>query len=150
MIQKRTVLALLAGLSLTSVVMAEAQPSMTVYRSASCGCCSKWIKHIENHGFDVVDKVLDDVNPIKQRYGVPFKLASCHTALVDGYIIEGHVPAQDIKTLLADKPPVAGLSVPGMPVGTPGMEMGGRVDDYSIIAFDRDGGDKIFRRVAKQ
>ncbi|MDT8405828.1 MAG: DUF411 domain-containing protein [Methylococcales bacterium] len=150
MIKNRLTAGLLSSVLLWSgSALAENKPSMTVYRSASCSCCSKWVKHIENNGYDVVDKIVEDVNPVKQRLKVPFQLASCHTAMVDGYVIEGHVPAQDIDALLAKKPAVAGLSVPGMPAGTPGMEMGGRVDAYNVVAFDRDGGQRIFRSVGQ-
>ena len=117
---------------------------ITVYRSPTCGCCSAWIDHLEAHGFSVRDVVTDDVADQKQRLGVPQKLASCHTAVIDGYVIEGHVPADDIKRLLNSRRPVAGLAVPGMPAGSPGMEMGERKDDFPVVAFDRDGEFSLF------
>jgi len=109
-----------------------------VYRSPTCGCCSKWIKHLEESRFSVKDYVTNDVQVIKDKYGVPGEMASCHTAIVDGYVIEGHVPAADILKLINNKPNVIGISVPGMPVGTPGMDMGGRKDAYQVVSFDKD------------
>lgn len=115
-----------------------------VYRSPSCGCCSKWLAHLKENQFDVVDHVTNDVQAIKDKYGVPENMASCHTALVNGYVVEGHVPAADIKKLLKLKPAVIGISVPGMPVGTPGMEMGGRKDPYKVISFDKEKKYQVF------
>ena len=119
---------------------------ITVYRSPTCGCCSKWIKHLEENQFNIKDIVSDDMQAIKEKYGVPRNMASCHTAIVDGYVIEGHVPARDIKRLLKIKPKVIGISVPGMPSGTPGMEMGGRKDPYQVISFDKEGKSEVFSR----
>ena len=113
---------------------------MTVYRSPTCGCCEKWLSHVEKHGFAVKDMPTDDMAAIKAKLGVPEYLSSCHTAVVDGYVVEGHVPAGDIKKLLAEKKTTAaGLTVPGMPAGTPGMEMGGKKDKFAVIVFDRQG-----------
>lgn len=112
---------------------------ITVYHSPSCGCCKGWIEHLRAHGFSVNDVPRADVAPTKQQLGLPGELASCHTAVIDGYVIEGHVPADDIKRLVADKPALAGLAVPGMPVGSPGMEMGARKDPFTVLGFDRDG-----------
>lgn len=108
-----------------------------VYRSPTCGCCSKWIKHLQENNFVVKDFVTNDVQVIKDKYGVPGEMASCHTAVVNGYVVEGHVPAADIRELLKMKSNVIGVSVPGMPVGTPGMDMGGRKDPYQVVSFDR-------------
>ncbi|MCK5191656.1 MAG: DUF411 domain-containing protein [Methylococcales bacterium] len=115
-----------------------------VYRSPTCGCCSKWLAHLKENQFIVKDNVTDDVQAIKDKYGVPENMASCHTALVDGYVIEGHVPAADIKKLLKIKPAVIGISVPGMPSGTPGMEMGGRKDPYKVVSFDKENKYQVF------
>ena len=112
---------------------------ITVYRSPTCGCCKGWIDHLRQHGFEVNDVQQADVNPTKAELGLPGELASCHTAVVDGYVIEGHVPADDIKRLVAEKPELAGLAVPGMPVGPPGMEMGERKDPFTVLGFRRDG-----------
>ena len=115
----------------------DVSPEMLVYRSPSCGCCGKWLEHVKSHNFNVVDKLLDDVKSIKAQHGVTPELASCHTALVNGYVVEGHVPAEDIKKLLASKPPVLGIAAPGMPVGSPGMEMGTQQDVYNVVSFDK-------------
>jgi hypothetical protein len=107
-----------------------------VYRSPECTCCGGWIDHLKTHGFKIKDFRTPDIEAVKQKYNVPDNLTSCHTAIVNGYVIEGHVPAQDIKRLLQEKPNVLGLSVPQMPVGTPGMEMGNQKDPFSVFAFD--------------
>ncbi len=119
---------------------------ITVYRSPSCGCCSGWIKHLQEHQFNVIDIKTNNMNKLKQKYGIPSKLASCHTAIIDDYVIEGHVPAADIKQLLSQKPNIIGLTVPEMPVGTPGMEMGNRKDPFSVLTFDKDGNTTIFKQ----
>jgi hypothetical protein len=115
-----------------------------VYRSPSCGCCSKWIAHLKENQFIVKDHVTDDMQEIKNKVGVPGAMSSCHTALVNGYVIEGHVPAADIKKLLKLKPAVIGISVPGMPVGTPGMEMGDKKDAYKVVSFDKKQNYQVF------
>ncbi len=118
--------------------------SITVYRSPTCGCCSAWIEHLERHDFQVTDIKTQEMRTIKQRHGVPARLASCHTAIIDGYVIEGHVPADDIKRLLRQRPQVAGLSVPQMPVGSPGMEQGSRKDPFAVVQFERNGAFEAF------
>lgn len=123
-----------------------AEPEMTVYKSPTCGCCGKWITHMEENGFKVNAIDVLDMNIVKEKYGIDRKLASCHTAVVDGYFVEGHVPSADVKRLLSEKPDVLGLTVPGMPVGSPGMEMGGRVDHYSVIAIDKEGNAGVFNQ----
>lgn len=117
-----------------------------VYRSPDCQCCHRWIAHLQQHDFKVIDIIMQDLSTVKEKAGVPAVMGSCHTALVDGYVIEGHVPADDIKRLLIDKPDLLGLSVPRMPVGTPGMEMGERQDDFAVISFDKAGQYRIFNR----
>ncbi|WP_305909225.1 DUF411 domain-containing protein [Methylomarinum roseum] len=124
--------------------MAGGVPEIVVYRSPTCGCCGKWVQHLRDQRFKIKDVVSDDMQAIKDKYGVPREMASCHTAVIDGYVIEGHVPARDIKRLLEMKPDVVGISVPGMPVGTPGMEMGGRKDPYQVISFDKEGRYRVF------
>lgn len=119
-------------------------PLMTVYKSPSCGCCGDWVKHIQANGFRVETREIADVTPIRRRYGVPEYLASCHTAVVGGYAIEGHVPATDVRRLLREKPKVRGLAVPGMVVGSPGMEQG-PPQPYATLAFD-DRGARVFMR----
>lgn len=117
---------------------------IVVYRSPTCGCCSKWLSHLKKHQFNIKDIVTEDVDSIKAQYGVPKNMASCHTAIVDGYVIEGHVPAADIKKLITIKPKVVGLSVPGMVTGSPGMEMGEKKDPFKVISFDDKGKYKVF------
>lgn len=117
---------------------------IVVYRSPTCGCCHKWVEHLKKHQFTVKDIVTEDVNAMKQKYGVPAAMQSCHTAIVNGYVVEGHVPAADIIALLNKRPEVVGISVPAMPVGTPGMEMGGRKDPFKVIAFDKNGQFSVF------
>lgn len=116
---------------------------ITVYRSASCGCCKGWIDHLKEHNFDVKDITVDDVNQFKRQFNVPQQAASCHTAIVNGVTIEGHVPAQDIKRLLKDKGDIRLLTVPAMPSGTPGMDTPGAPRDqfrvYSVNEADEVG-----------
>jgi hypothetical protein len=141
---KTIFLSLALALSNTAVVANETI-DMTVYRSPTCSCCKRWVSHVEQNGFKVKDIVTDGVQAIKDQNGITPAIASCHTALVGGYAIEGHVPASDIKTLLQNKPKVAGISVPGMPVGTPGMEMGGKKDAYDVISFDKEQKTQVFK-----
>jgi hypothetical protein len=117
---------------------------IVVYRSPTCECCGKWLEHMKKNNFNVKDIVTDDVQAIKNKYGVPEAMASCHTAIVDGYVIEGHVPANDIIKLLKTKPEIIGIAVPGMPSGTPGMEMGDRKDAYNVMSFDKENHFEIF------
>ena len=119
---------------------------ITVNRSPDCQCCHKWIKHLETHGFTVIDQVTHNLESVEARTRVPTALRSCHTAVVEGYLIEGHVPAGDIKQLLQQKPDIIGLTVPQMPVGTPGMEMGPRKDRFTVISFDDAEQYRIFNR----
>lgn len=120
------------------------QLAITVYKSPSCGCCGDWAIHLEQHGFQVTPVNLADLSSVKTRLGVPQRLRSCHTAVIGDFVIEGHVPAEDIKTLVAQRNGY-GLAVPGMPVGSPGMEMGDRKEAFEVIAFDRDGGIKTVK-----
>lgn len=136
-------LLLVAGFFVVRATDAQDLPAITVYKSPSCGCCAKWVDHLEENGFDVKSIDTPDVNPTKMQHGVPGELASCHTALVDGYVVEGHVPADVIKKMLEEEPEIVGLAVPGMPMGSPGME-GSRVDNYDVIAFQKDGTRSVF------
>ena len=117
--------------------------SVTVYKSPTCGCCGAWVNHLEDNGFDVDVVNHQDVSTYKQKLGVPEHLYSCHTAVVDGYVIEGHVPASDIRRMLTEKRSVRGLSVPGLPHGSPGMETG-RVDHYKVLTFDEHQNTHVF------
>ncbi|WP_428622703.1 DUF411 domain-containing protein [Sedimenticola sp.] len=116
---------------------------IAVYKSPTCGCCSAWIEHLKANGFDVQAHDTTRMDQVKQALGVQPQLASCHTAEVAGYVIEGHVPASDIHRLLAEKPAVAGLAAPGMPMGSPGME-GPRKDHYQVLTFDREGNSRVY------
>lgn len=118
-------------------------PLVTVYKSPTCGCCSKWVDHMKENGFQVEVHDVDDIETPKREAGVPGHLGSCHTARVEGFAVEGHVPADVIKRLLRERPQVAGIAVPGMPMGSPGME-GPRTDPYDIIAFTKDGKTEVY------
>ena len=146
---------LVAGLTLIVMMTIAGTPpraqqkpvSVAVYKSPTCGCCSKWVDHMRAQGFDLKVQDVEDMGSVKASFGVPRDLGSCHTALVGGYVLEGHVPADVIKRLLSDKPKVTGIAVPGMPVGSPGMEVPGRrADSYNIVSFDRAGQKAIYDR----
>ena len=119
--------------------------SITVYKEPTCGCCAKWVEHIEAHGFRVDARDVADVHSIKGDLGVPSQVATCHTGLVGGYIVEGHVPADIIRRMLRERPPIVGIAVAGMPMGSPGMEGdGSRKDRYDVIAIGRDGRTSVY------
>jgi hypothetical protein len=149
-----TFLSLLAFVSLPSAAQparprTPAVTAMQVYRSPTCGCCGLWVEHMKGAGFSPVVHQMEDVSPVKARGGVPGDLQSCHTALIGGYVIEGHVPADVVQQLVTEKPNIAGLAVPGMPVGSPGMEQGARVDPYQVIAFTREGKRSVYAKRPK-
>ncbi|MBA3929847.1 MAG: copper amine oxidase [Xanthomonas sp.] len=117
-----------------------ALPRITVHRDAYCGCCHLWVDHLRKEGFEVDDRIEGDMSPVKQRMGVAPEHASCHTAGIGGYVVEGHVPASDIRRLLKERPRIHGLALPGMPVGSPGMEVDGiDAPPYTVLAIGRDG-----------
>ena len=118
---------------------------VTVYKTPTCGCCGEWVEHMREHGFEVRVEEHDNVTPIRRRLQIPDTLASCHSADVAGYSLEGHIPATDIKRLLSEKPDIRGLAVPGMPAGSPGMEVDGVTQPYATIAFDGNEG-RVFER----
>ena len=118
-------------------------PELVVHKTPACGCCSAWVDHVRADGFTVRVIEVADTGPVALRHGVPDLLRSCHTAEIDGYAIEGHVPAAEIRRLLAERPDAAGLAVPGMPLGSPGMEMGDRRENYDVILFDRAGSSRV-------
>jgi len=126
--------------------VAEATPAVLVYKTPSCGCCNGWIEHMEAAGFRVEARDVRDLMSVKRDAGVPVAISSCHTALVDGYVVEGHVPIDQVRRLLAERPEVTGIAVPGMPIGSPGME-GGSPRPYQVIAFDAAGGTAVFAEV---
>lgn len=132
--------ALLVGGARPLVASGTLIPTIAVTKSASCGCCGAWVDHLRANGFAVTVRDVADVTPEKRRLGVPQALESCHTAVVEGYVVEGHVPAADVKRLLRDRSAhVKGLAVPGMPVGSPGMEVGDQKEPYLVIAWTADG-----------
>lgn len=133
-----------ASLLLAASVNAAEAPVIDVHRDANCGCCKDWITHLEANGFTVRDHVESDMSAVKQRLGVPPRLASCHTGVIDGRFVEGHVPAADIFKL-RERQDLLGLAVPGMPHGSPGMETG-RIDAYEVIGLDKGGQEQVIRR----
>lgn len=132
-------LALAAG-----VARGEALPEVLMYKDPNCGCCGAWAERLEAEGFRVKTVPAADMASIKKRFAVPQRLTSCHTAKVGSYVIEGHVPPAAIKRLLREKPAVAGLSVPGMPLGSPGMEVPGKKDAYDVVTFGGADGSRVF------
>ena len=128
----------------TAALAGGTAPSIHVYKSPTCGCCGDWIDHLEENGFDVTATNSNDMGRIKAEAGLLPGLGSCHTAIVNDYVVEGHVPADDIKRLLSEAPKATGLSVPGMPAGSPGMEMGDRKDHYKVILFNEQGQTRVF------
>jgi len=118
---------------------------IVVYKSPTCGCCGKWVKHMEDAGFSVDVENRRDLAPIKRDLGIPGRMQSCHTAKVGDYVVEGHVPADLVKRMLDEKPDIKGLAVPGMPMGSPGME-GPRQDPYDVMAIGNDGRVQVFAR----
>jgi hypothetical protein len=120
--------------------------TVTVYKSPTCGCCRAWVDHMQQNGFRVVSIDTSDMAAVKKSFGVREEHGSCHTAKVGDYVLEGHVPAVDVKRLLAEKPQVAGLAVPGMPAGSPGMEVGGMKDPYDVVAWTKGGATSVFAK----
>ncbi|MCG7962323.1 MAG: DUF411 domain-containing protein [Candidatus Thiodiazotropha taylori] len=118
---------------------------VVVYKSPTCGCCKEWVSHLRKNGYKVTVHDRRNMDPIKRKMSVPQRLQSCHTAQVGEYVIEGHVPAADIARLLREKPPVMGLTAPGMPMGSPGME-GPRKDPYEVLTFQSDGKTSVYSR----
>jgi len=117
-----------------------------VYKNPECGCCNKWIKYLKRNKYNVIEKNTRDVFAEKKRLGVPEKIAACHTAEIDGYVVEGHVTHRDIKRLLLLRPDIKGIAVPGMPTGTPGMEKGDIREKYNVMSFDKKGKVEIFNK----
>lgn len=126
-------------------VMAEAI-NITVYRTPTCGCCHGWVDHVQQYNFTVTDLVKPEaeIQAIRQKYNLPEELRSCHTTEVNGYLVEGHVPVADIQKLVAKKPDIKGIAVPGMPIGTPGMEMGDRQESFDVLGFKQNGDIQVF------
>lgn len=123
----------------------ESSESMIVYKSPTCGCCQEWIAYIRRHGWTVAVQEMEDLSALKAKHGVPEHLQSCHLALIDGYVLEGHVPVPEITKLLRERPALLGLAVPGMPMGSPGMEMpNGAQDAFDVVSFDAQGATAVF------
>ena len=129
-------------------------PKVLSYRSASCGCCKKWVNHLRDNGLKVVDNIIEDISDIKKQYNVPNNLISCHSAKIGNYIIEGHVPIESINKLFKEKPSISGIAVPGMPHGSPGMETHSHeshshnYETYKVISFSNNGNTKIFDQIS--
>jgi len=141
----------LAAFAAFGVVMAQQQrsaaPLVEVFKTPTCGCCSQWVEHMRANGFTVRTNDLSDLAEIKKARGVPDRVQSCHTAVVSGYVVEGHVPAADVHRLLKEKPAVAGIAVGGMPIGSPGMEFPGtKAQAYDVMSFDKSGAIRMFAK----
>lgn len=143
MISRRALLAAAPAILLLSAGQSR-PPAIRVNRSPTCGCCGGWIQHMRQAGFEVTENVTRDLDAVAQRLGVPEAMRACHTAEAGGYFIEGHVPAADVRRLLAERPNAAGIAVPGMPIGSPGMEVGNRRQPYQTLLVARGGGTSVF------
>lgn len=138
-----------AGLgALPHLLAAAPRTQVTVWKTPNCGCCKEWVTHLQSNGFEVVTHDVKETASKRQALGIPVKYGSCHTGTVNGYALEGHVPAKDIQRLLRDKPTAVGLAVPGMPVGSPGMEMSGATDAYDVMLVLKDGSASVFQSYA--
>lgn len=144
--QRRLFIQALVATTFSAHLSASAAPApvIEVYKSASCGCCSEWVKHLQDNGFAVKARNVDNPSDYRDKFGMPQALGSCHTGMVQGYAIEGHVPAADIKRLLADKPKAIGLAVPSMPMGSPGME-GSRRDPFDVFLVQASGRHAVYK-----
>ena len=142
----RLVFALLASLLWTSPALAAAEASIEVWKSATCKCCINWVKHLEANGFAVTVNAVDPsmLDRIKRQLGIGEDIAACHTAKIGPYVVEGHVPAPDIKRLVAEQPDALGLTVPAMPVGSPGMEQGAEAEPYDVLLINKDGTTAVY------
>ena len=120
--------------------------TLVVYKEATCPCCNAWVDYMRNNGFRVVTYNVSDLDAVKQKHNIADNLQSCHTTEVGGYYVEGHVPVDLVRKLLAERPPIAGIAVPGMPVGSPGMEVGGMKDPYDVVAWTKAGGTSVFAK----
>jgi hypothetical protein len=142
----RKISALAAVLLVFAGTVGHTQPgtAVTMYKQVGCGCCSIWAEHLRKASFKVSSMEMPDLDRVKASYGVPRPVRTCHTALIDGYVVEGHVPLDAIQKLLKERPKVAGIGVAGMPVGSPGMESGSRKDPYDVVAFDRSGRTSVY------
>jgi hypothetical protein len=147
--KRRLFVALLAAAHAVPSLAATAPVQLEVFKSPSCGCCGAWVEHMKAAGFAVKIVEVDDTAEARRRAGLPEKFGSCHTGIVGGYVVEGHVPAADVRRLLARRPAAIGLAVPGMPVGSPGMEHGGRRDPHDVLLVDKSGRASVFSHYPK-
>jgi hypothetical protein len=142
-LSRRTMLSTLLAAVAAPIGFAQQAQKIDVFKSPTCGCCEKWVTHLRSSGFAPTATNVDDMSAVKTRHHIPAALESCHTALVGGYVIEGHVPAADIRRLLKERPAIAGLAAPGMPSGSPGMEAP-NAKPYDVLAFDKQGKTRVF------
>ncbi|QDL36611.1 DUF411 domain-containing protein [Rhodoferax sediminis] len=147
--KRRALLNSIVWLPLLQALPAVAAVDIHVYKTPDCGCCAGWVDHLKAEGFSVTVTEVADTSLTRKRLGMPERFGSCHTALVEGYVLEGHVPAAEVGKLLASRPKAIGLAVPGMPAGSPGMEMGARRDQYKVLLVDRNGHDTVFATYPK-
>jgi hypothetical protein len=126
--------------------VSEDMPAIVVYKTAACGCCNGWVEHLREAGFTVDARDVRDLMSVKRDAGVPVAMSSCHTALVDGYVVEGHVPAEHVARMVAERPEIVGIAVPGMPIGSPGME-GSNPEPYQVLTIGHDGSSEVFADV---
>lgn len=135
------------ALASTAVAMAEGErPTVLVFKTPTCGCCNGWVEHLEESGYTVETRDVRDLMSVKLDAGVPTPMSSCHTAIIDGYVVEGHVPASVVDQLLAERPDIAGIAVPGMPIGSPGME-GPNAKPYEVMSFDAEGNAAVYAEI---
>lgn len=137
--------ALLSAAVGSAPALAAGGAVVTIYKSASCGCCGGWAEHMRESGYAVTEKNVEDMDMVKQMFAVPDDLLSCHTAIIDGYVFEGHVPASDIARVLEQRPTIKGLATPGMPADAPGMDAA-TGEPYEVVSFDTAGNMKVFAR----
>jgi len=150
--KRRTLLYLAAVATAANSLPSSAKaplPEVVVFKNPDCGCCGAWVDHMKAAGFPVKVHETPDTSAVRKRHGIPDEFGSCHTGVVAGYALEGHVPAEDVKRLLAKKPVAAGLSVPGMPVGSPGMEVGSRKEPFQVLLIDKAGRSRVFSSYPK-
>ena len=142
----RIIARILLSATLLLQLASGAPLEMLVFKTPTCGCCAKWVEHMKANGFNVKVTEVASTEDARRKYGVPESIVSCHTAVVGGYTIEGHVPAADVQRLLKLRPKAKGIAVPGMPIGSPGMEQGSRSQAYSVLLFQTDGTTSEFQK----
>ena len=149
----RLIFALAGAAALSQPFGVSAAPPkdrVTVWKTPNCGCCKEWVSHLRSNGFEVVTIDVNDTAPMRQKLGLADKFGSCHTGLLGTYVLEGHVPAKEMRRLLREKPQALGLAVPGMPTGSPGMEMGSTRDAYDVLLILKDGSSSVYQSYSKK